>query len=117
MGRNPVSHTLIIKALKMEFPHTLGWLLKTIGGVRRDAGRQNGEKVNQLSQKARCSSKAKKGNYPKKVPTNTQVWKKDGGRERTLMKSLLRGGDTPTQGPARKAKGHCPAYTCTGQNP
>ena len=89
MGKKQISHTLTIKALKEEIPHILPSFLKAMGGVRRDAGRQNREKVNQLSQKARCSSKTKKGNYPKKVPTNTQVWKKDGGRERSLMKSLL----------------------------
>ena len=57
MGKNPISHTLTIKALKDEIPHTLPSLLKTLGGVRMDAGRQNREKVNQLSQKAKCSSK------------------------------------------------------------
>ena len=64
----------------------------------------NREKVNQLSQKARCSSKAEMGKTPK-GPNEHQSVEEGWGRERSLMKSLLRGGNTPTQGPARKAEG------------
>ena len=65
MGKNPISHTLTIKALKEEIPRTLPSLLKTLGGVRRDAWRQNREKVNQLSQKAGAVARQEWGKTPK----------------------------------------------------
>ena len=88
MGKNPISHTLTVKALKEEIPHTLPSLLNTLGGVRMDAGMQNREKVHQLSQKARCSSNAENGKTPK-GPNEHQSVEEGRGRERSLMKSLL----------------------------
>ena len=116
MGKNPISHTLAIKALKEENPHILPSLLKTLGGVRRDARRQNREKVHQLSRKARCSSKTEKGKNPKRSQ-HTKVWKKDGGRKRSSGSHFFEGGIPQLRDQPERLRGNCPAYKCTGQNP
>ena len=117
MGRNPVSHTLTTKALKEEIPHTLPSLLKTLGGVRRDAGRQNREKVHQLSQKARYGSKSEKGKTPKGPKEHQSVEEGRGARPLFNEVTSLRGGIPQLRDQPERLRGNCPAYKCTWQNP
>ena len=115
MGRNPISHTLTIKDLKEEIPHTLPSLLKTLGGVRRDVGRQNREKVHQLSQKARCSSKAEKGKSPKRSQRTPKCERRTGARALFNEVTSLRGGIPQLRDQPERLMGNCPRTNVQGR--
>ena len=73
-------------------------------------------KSTNLAKRQGAVARQKRGR-PQKVPTNTKVWKKDGGA-RALFNEVtsLRGGIPQLRDQPERLRGNCPAYTCTVQN-
>ena len=98
------SHTLLpLRLQRRKFltpspPYSKPW------GCEKGCREAIVRKSTNLAKRQGAVARQEWGKTPK-VPTNTKVWKKDGGA-RALFNEVtsLRGGNTPTQGPARKAE-------------
>ena len=78
MGRNPISHTLTVKALKEEISSHSPLLTQNPGGGEKGCREAIVRKSTNLAKRQGAVAR-QKGEKPQKVPTNTKVWKNDGG--------------------------------------